>query len=282
MKIIQTARQLDDFIMICRQSELKIGFVPTMGALHKGHITLVEQSIKENDITICSIFVNPTQFNDPEDFKKYPNTFEEDAKMLREINCSAIFFPAVKEMYPQKDERIFDFDGLDNTMEGKFRPGHFNGVAQIVSKLFEMVRPNNTYFGEKDFQQLAIVKKINEKYLSLLNINVVACPTLRESNGLAISSRNKLLSDKSKDEAGIIYNCLNIAKYLYKYLTVNDLKKYIIDIISLNPNIKLEYFEIVDSNNLQIIENYQNIKNARACIALVIEKVRLIDNIEIF
>jgi len=281
MEIYKTISEIKEALNLLKSKGLKIGFVPTMGALHIGHISLIKKSFETNEITVCSIFVNPTQFNNPEDLKKYPRTLEQDIKQLEAINCSILFLPDEQEMYPEKDNRIFDFDGIDSIMEGKFRPGHFNGVAQIVSKLFEIVRPNKAYFGIKDFQQLAIVNILNEKYLKHLKIQIVACEIIRELDGLAMSSRNVRLNSVERQNAAKISYILFRAKLYTDNMNIEELKIWVANEISKVPDLKLEYFEIVNSETHEIIENWLDAYNYRACIAVNVGQVRLIDNIKI-
>ncbi|MFW5872373.1 MAG: pantoate--beta-alanine ligase, partial [bacterium] len=212
MQVIYKRKEIKDLLKNLKK-EKSIGFVPTMGALHEGHISLLSRSVKENDFNVVSIFVNPTQFNDKEDLKNYPRELEADLQKLKKAGCDLVFVPGEMEIYPEQDNRFFDLEGLDENMEGKSRKGHFNGVAQVVTKLFDIVMPTNAYFGEKDFQQLAIIRFLTKK----LNypINIIGCPTLREKNGLAMSSRNQLLSADQKREAG------NISKTLFKSIELS-------------------------------------------------------------
>ncbi len=277
MKIIYTISDLQTELSVLRTKGNKIGLVPTMGALHAGHASLVEQSIKDNDITVVSIFVNPTQFNDPTDLDKYPRTLEADYELLEEIGTSIIFVPSVAEMYPEQDTRIFSFYPLDTVMEGKYRPGHFNGVAQIVSKLFDAVEPDKAYFGEKDFQQLAIiremVKQLNYK------VQIIGCPIVREVDGLALSSRNARLSEKERKIA------LKISQTLFKstnFATSHSVKEtceFVEKQIAEETGLALEYFEIVNADTLQKINNWNNVSSAVGCITVFCGEVRLIDNI---
>lgn len=275
MNIYKTILELKSEIDVHKRLGKTIGFVPTMGCLHDGHISLVNQSIKENDITAVSIFVNPTQFNNPEDLNNYPRTIDADIEKLNNVKCDIIFIPTVKEMYPEEDKRVFDFGNLDKVMEGKYRLNHFNGVGQIVSRLFDVVNPDKAYFGEKDFQQLAIIKNM-VKQLNL-SVKIVPCAIIREPNGLAMSSRNERLTPKQREDASIIYNTLNLAATLAKEESVEDLKNWIIDTI--NSVGEVEYFEIVDSDNLSPINKWSDSDNIIGCIAVYFEKIRLIDNI---
>lgn len=262
-----------------REENKSVGFVPTMGALHSGHLSLVKQCLKDNDICVVSIFVNPTQFNNSDDLEKYPRTLEKDTELLKSISDDIIIFaPSVKEIYPEPDTRQFDFGRLDKVMEGKFRQGHFNGVAQVVSRLFDIVKPDKAYFGEKDFQQLAIVKAL-VKQLNL-DIQIMPMPIVREDNGLALSSRNQRLTDQQKNIA------VNISKTLFK--STEEIHKYSVAetlnnvIASINSfeELDVEYFEIVDGNTLQPISDWNQSDYIVGCITVFCGDVRLIDNIK--
>ena len=277
MIIIRNIKELHKVLFREKKLKKTVGFVPTMGALHAGHLSLIEFASTENDIEVVSIFVNPTQFNSKEDLKKYPRDEERDLEKLKNINCDIVFIPEVEEMYPEDDNRIFDFQGLDKIMEGKYRNGHFNGVAQIVSTLFEIVNPNKAYFGKKDFQQVAIIKYLNENYLKDLNIEVVACDIIREEDGLAMSSRNMLLNKEQRSEASLIsktmfFYCSNYEKY-----SVAGLKSKIISEINSNIHLEVEYFDIVDSKSLKSVQDIIPGKTT-ACIAVYAGIIRLIDN----
>lgn len=256
----------------------KVGLVPTMGALHEGHISLIKKARSENDIVVCSIFVNPTQFNDPNDLAKYPRTIERDIELLKSAKCDILFAPSVEEIYPEKDTRVFDFGGLDKVMEGVYRPGHFNGVAQIVSKLFYIVKPHNAYFGKKDFQQLVIIKYITKKLN--LPVNIVACETMRESDGLAMSSRNALLNKEEREDAILLSKALFFVKDNATQYSVAELKQKVNEILSISALIKQEYFEIVDTETLLSVNKIVPGKTV-ACIAAFVGNVRLIDNISL-
>jgi pantoate--beta-alanine ligase len=273
-----TIAQLQKILSNFKKSGKSIGFVPTMGALHAGHISLIEKAKSENDLVVCSIFVNPTQFNDPKDLLKYPRTPEHDKQLLLKAGCDILFSPAVDEMYPEKDNRVFDFGGLDKVMEGIHRPGHFNGVAQIVSKLFDAVKPNKAYFGKKDFQQLVIIKHIT-KQLNL-PIEIIACETVRENDGLAMSSRNILLNNNERTQAIQLYKALSFVKQNASVLSVNELKEKVNEMLSDFNLIKTEYFEIVDADTLQTVNKIVPGKTV-ACIAAFVGNVRLIDNISL-
>ena len=256
-----------------------VGFVPTMGALHKGHISLVEQCKNECDYTIASIFVNPTQFNDKNDYNRYPRVPEHDTKMLEQAQCDLVFMPTEQEVYPETDTRIFDFSPLDKVMEGVFRPGHFNGVAQVVSRLFELVKPNKAFFGQKDFQQLAIIRRLicQRAY----PITIVGCGIVRENDGLAMSSRNALLNPQQRQAAPIIYQALLKAQKQAKELTISQIKQYVAEQININDELETEYAEVVDAVNLQPINNWDTASSAQLCVAVQVGKIRLIDNISL-
>lgn len=273
-----TIAQLQEIILNHKKSGKTIGFVPTMGALHAGHISLIEKARAENNIVVCSIFVNPTQFNDPNDLIKYPRTPELDKQLLINAGCDILFSPAVDEMYPVKDERVFDFGGLDKVMEGAHRPGHFNGVAQIVSKLFNAVKPDKAYFGKKDFQQLAIIKYIT-KQLNL-PIQIIPCETMREPDGLAMSSRNIRLNSEERKQALQLSKALFFVKENASVLSVKELKEKVNEMLSGYDLIKTDYFEIADSETLQPVDTVISDKTV-ACIAAFVGKVRLIDNISL-
>ncbi|MEG2150238.1 MAG: pantoate--beta-alanine ligase [Bacteroidaceae bacterium] len=278
MKLVHTISDLQAELSVLKAQGKKIGLVPTMGALHNGHASLVKRSVKENDITVVSVFVNPTQFNDKTDLIKYPRTLEADSKLLEEAGASFVFAPSVEEMYPQEDTRIFSFAPLDTVMEGAFRPGHFNGVAQIVSKLFDAVKPHRAYFGEKDFQQLAIIREM-VKQLGF-NIEIVGCPIVREEDGLALSSRNARLT---ADERKI---ALKISQTLFKSRTfaathsIKETQQWVETEIEKEPGLRLEYFEIVDGNTLQTVEKWEDTSYVVGCITVFCGSVRLIDNIK--
>jgi len=257
-----------------------IGIVPTMGALHKGHLSLIRESKKENDITVCSIFVNPEQFNNPDDLKNYPRDTDIDLDLLKQENCDIVFHPSVDEMYPVSPTDKFDFGSLDQTMEGVFRPGHFNGVATVVKRLFDIVKPTRAYFGMKDYQQLVIIHKMT-KYLNL-QTEIIPCKTVREKNGLAMSSRNQLLSEVEKKQAEILYKTLKLVKIRSGFATIREIKTKIEKQFHKVKNIELEYFEIVDMYSLKPLTTWAGRTHVIACIAAYVGKVRLIDNIVIF
>jgi pantoate--beta-alanine ligase len=256
----------------------KIGFVPTMGALHRGHLSLIERAKKENDLVVASIFVNPTQFDKEEDLLKYPKTLESDKQLLNSVGCDVIFAPAVQEMYPEKiASQKFNFAGLDEVMEGKFRLGHFDGVGTVVKRLFDIVKPDNAYFGEKDYQQLMIVKKMVET--EKIPVKIVGCRISREPDGLAMSSRNKRLTEVQRLEAPLIYKSLQKAKAMFPDNDLEKIKEMVSDKFFGNEILKLEYFEIADATTLQTADKKTEDKKFRGFIAVFADTIRLIDNI---
>ena len=279
MEKFYTIKSLQAKISSLKKQGKTIGFVPTMGALHKGHISLIDYSTKDNDITVASIFVNPTQFNNPEDLKKYPRTIEKDIEKLEWAKTNILFAPTEQEMYPEKDTRKFDFGNLETVMEGKHRPGHFNGVAQIVSKLFEAVKPNKAYFGQKDFQQYVVIKQLAKKHQQHLNIEIISCPIIREPDGLAMSSRNVRLNPEQRKNATLISQSLFQAKQIRNEKEISELKKCIAKQINENEHLKVEYFDIVDAQNLETIKNWDETNTKVGCIAVFCGDIRLIDNI---
>lgn len=258
-----------------------IGFVPTMGALHQGHLSLLEESLKNNSITIISIFVNPTQFNNVEDLKKYPRTLEDDVEKIKSIsNKILVYAPTVEDIYQGSTvSQHYNFDGLENQMEGKFRPGHFDGVGTVVKRLFEIVKPTNAYFGEKDFQQLQIVKKLVEK--EHLKVTIVGCPIFREPNGLAMSSRNERLTSEQKEKAAVIFKTINEAKKLFGTKSAKEVIEFVEKTFKNNPLFELEYFEIADEASLLSCKRKSKNKKYRAFIAVFVNKIRLIDTISL-
>lgn len=277
MEIIRLVAETKAKISKFKEEGKSVGFVPTMGALHQGHLSLTEQSVKNNDITIVSIFVNPTQFNNPNDLKTYPRCIEDDLEKLSKYNPDIIFIPEVEEIYPEPDTRVFNFGQLDTVMEGKNRPGHFNGVAQVVSKLFDIVTPDNSYFGQKDFQQVAVIKQMVKDLK--LSVNIVPCPIIREKDGLAMSSRNMLLSEEQRKNASKISETLFKARNLAAELNVTQLKNWVVEEINKNPYLSVEYFEIVDDTTLAQINNWDEDNVKVGCITVQVGKIRLIDNI---
>ena len=277
MQIITSLPELKSTLQVFRNQKDKMGLVPTMGALHAGHISLIKQSLQENTRTVISIFVNPTQFNDKNDLRNYPRNLEADLALLKPHPIDIVFFPSDAEMYPEPDTRVFDFGNLDKVMEGKNRPGHFNGVAQIVSKLFRAVEPDRAYFGEKDFQQLTI---INQLVVQLrLNITIVPCPIIRETDGLALSSRNALLNEDQRKRALRISQTLFESKIRQKSTPVDVLKNWVIATINQDSQLRVEYFEIVEDVNLQAVKSWDEPTSKVGCITVKVGNVRLIDNI---
>ena len=280
MKIINTVNELKFVLNNYRAENKAIGLVPTMGALHEGHISLVQRSVEENDVTVVSIFVNPTQFNDKKDLEKYPRTLDADCALLEANNTTIVFAPTVQEVYPEPDTRTFSYPPTDTVMEGAFRPGHFNGVCQIVSKLFMYVEPDKAYFGEKDFQQIAVIKAmVNDLKFPL---QICPCPIVREKDGLALSSRNTLLSDEER------YIALNISRTLFASLdyakshTLEETKTWVINSIDAIEGLRVEYYEIVDGNTLASLNEWTDSDYIVGCITVFCGSipVRLIDNIK--
>ena len=277
MKLYTTIIALQNALKEEHSKGLSIGFVPTMGALHNGHLSLVEKAGSMCDIVVVSIFVNPTQFNDKNDLANYPRTLESDMKLLSTVRCDYIFSPSVEEVYPVPDTRKFDFGALETVMEGEFRPGHFNGVAQVVSRLFAIVLPDMAFFGRKDFQQMAVIKAL----VSQMNlpIGIVPCEIVRETDGLAMSSRNKLLLPEFRNCAPLIYKTLKEAKELARTTSVDEVKKYVVRQINSIQLLKVEYLQIVDDTTLMPIESWSESGTKVGCIAVYAGNVRLIDNI---
>ena len=280
MQVIQTIAQLKEVLQAERAKGKVIGLVPTMGALHDGHASLVKRSVAENDITVVSIFLNPTQFNDPKDLERYPRTFESDCNILQECGAQIVFAPSVSEVYPEPDTRHFSYPPTDSVMEGAKRPGHFNGVVQVVSRLFELVQPTRAYFGEKDFQQLAIIRYMVERSAlahQFKDIQIIGCPIVREQSGLAMSSRNERLSDEEKQIAVAISETLINSMKWAKTDTVATVQQRVIDTINAVDGLEVEYYAIVDRSTLQPTENWEN---AVGCVTVFCGPVRLIDNIQ--
>lgn len=285
MQIVSTKRELQDLVKACKTEGKTIGLVPTMGALHQGHASLVKRAVEDNDICVVSVFVNPTQFNNKEDLAKYPRNIERDAELLSSIGAHYVFAPTPEEMYSEEEMNStfnFDFAGLDRVMEGKMRPGHFNGVVQVVSKLFYLTQPDKAYFGEKDFQQLAIIHHMVERSLmagTFGNLQIIDCPIVREESGLALSSRNERLSAEEKETA------LAISKTLFESLkwakiegaTVQAVQQRVIETINAVPGLEVEYYEIVDQTTLLTTDTFNH---AIGCVTVYCGPVRLIDNIK--
>lgn len=278
MKVIHTIKDLQAELSVLKAQGKKVGVVPTMGALHAGHASLVKRSVNENEVTVVSVFVNPTQFNDKNDLVKYPRTLDADCKLLEACGATYAFAPSVEEMYPEPDTRQFSYAPLDTVMEGAFRPGHFNGVCQIVSKLFEAVKPHRAYFGEKDFQQLAIIREMVRQMQ--FDLEIVGCPIVREEDGLALSSRNARLSAEERENALKISQTLFKSRTFAATHTVSETLKFVEDAIAAVPGLRLEYFEIVDGNTLQKVDNWNQTSYVVGCITVFCGDVRLIDNIK--
>ncbi len=283
MQIITTKQELQRQVEACKQEGKTIGLVPTMGALHEGHASLVRRAVNENDICVVSVFVNPTQFNNKEDLALYPRDLERDAKLLSSIGAHYVFAPSPEEMYTAEEMNqtfSFDFGGLDKVMEGKMRPGHFNGVVQVVSRLFYLVQPDRAYFGEKDFQQLAIIRFMVERSTlagTFGNLQIVGCPIVRESTGLALSSRNERLSEAEKQTALAISHTLMESLEWAKTGSVREVEKRVTDTINAVEGLEVEYYEIVDKTTLLPTDTFHN---AIGCVTVYCGKVRLIDNIQ--
>lgn len=277
MKIVRTEIELKEAIAKLKEMG-SVGFVPTMGALHQGHISLIERSNSECSSTVVSLFVNPTQFNDKNDLKNYPRTEEADCKMLSDAGCNLVFIPTVDVIYPEPDNRVFNFGTLESVMEGASRPGHFNGVGQVVSRLFDMVTPDKAFFGEKDFQQLAIIRKMTSDMD--YNIEIVGCPIYRGEDGLALSSRNALLTEAHREAAPQIYQALSGGVGKKGTMSVSDLKEWVKEQIDSCPYLETEYFTIADSATLADITSWDDAASLRGCVAVRAGEIRLIDNID--
>ena len=278
MELIQTIRELRAKLDALRGEGKTIGLVPTMGALHAGHASLVKRAVAENDVVVVSDFVNPTQFNDKDDLAKYPRTLDADCRLLESCGAAFVFAPSVEEIYPEPDTRTFSYAPLDTVMEGKYRPGHFNGVCQIVSKLFLIVEPTRAYFGEKDFQQLAIIREMVRRYP--FDLQIVGCPIVREADGLALSSRNARLSGEQRKQALQISKALFASVDYAKFHTLAETKAFVEKTIADAEGLRLEYFEIVDGNTLQTVGEWEESKYVVGCITVFCGEVRLIDNIK--
>lgn len=277
MIVVETVDKLRAFLAAARAEGKSIGLVPTMGALHEGHASLVKRSVEENDVTVVSVFVNPTQFNDKGDLERYPRTLDADCVLLSSLGANYVFAPSVEEVYPEPDTRVFDFAPLDKVMEGVYRPGHFNGVAQIVSKLFMYVEPDRAYFGEKDFQQLAIIREMVRQLG--FKLQVVGCPIVREKDGLALSSRNTLLTPEQRIMALAISKTLFASLDYAKLHTLTETKQMVEQAIAGTEGLELEYYEVVDGNTLQPVASWDDTDYIVGCITVYCGKVRLIDNI---
>ncbi len=277
MEIIRTVSGLRDRIAEARSKGLTIGLVPTMGALHAGHMSLIDRARRENDVVVVSVFVNPTQFNNPDDLRTYPRTEEADCALLGEAGVDLAFIPAVEEIYPEPDTRIFPLGPVAEVMEGAMRPGHFNGVAQIVSKLFALTEPTRAYFGEKDFQQIAVIRRMAE--LEGFDLEIVACPICREADGLALSSRNVRLTPEQREIAPAIARTLMSSTEWAADHTLEQTRRYVVDTVNSFPHMQVEYFEIVDPLTMQPLSEWPAAGDAVGCITVYCGDVRLIDNI---
>lgn len=277
MKVLRTVGELRSAMDAARNAGQTIGLVPTMGALHAGHMSLVDTARHQNDIVVASVFVNPTQFNNPNDLSTYPRTEEADCALLDEHGADYAFIPSVEEMYPEPDTRVFDLGEVAAVMEGAMRPGHFNGVAQVVSKLFDMVRPTRAYFGEKDFQQIAVIRKMVQ--LEGFDLEIVACPIKREADGLALSSRNVRLTPEGRKQAPAIHRILEQSLSLAATKSPNELKRWVKEQIDAVPGLETEYYEIADALTLQPVQNWDSPNGTVGCVTVYCGDVRLIDNI---
>ena len=279
MKVVHTIHDLHELLQEARREGKTIGLVPTMGALHEGHASLVRRSVKENNTTVVSIFLNPTQFNDKTDLAKYPRTLDADCRLLEECGASIAFAPSVEEIYPEPDTRRFSYPPTDTVMEGAFRPGHFNGVCQIVSKLFAMTEPDRAYFGEKDFQQIAVIRRMVEDLG--FGLEIVPCPVVREESGLAMSSRNTLLTPEEREIASHIYHTLAASRDWMSDLSVEELRDEVIDQINAVPELQVQYYNIVDGKSLANVLSWDESDDIVGCITVFCgsQPIRLIDHI---
>ena len=277
MNIYKTAEELRSFVTEERKQGHCIAFVPTMGALHEGHLSLVRRALKENDCCIVSVFVNPTQFNNPRDLETYPRTLDADSHLLASIGTTALFAPEVETIYPEPDTRVFHVGAVAEVMEGKYRPGHFNGVMQVVSRLFDLVQPDCAYFGEKDFQQIAVLRAMAREIKS--PVEIIACPIVREEDGLARSSRNTLLTEEGRAQAPNIYRILSESRTWSKELSPKAVIERTTQLLDAIPTLRVEYFEIVDADTLQPITRWEDSPKPHGCITVYCGEVRLIDNI---
>ncbi len=276
MKIFNKITDTKRFVRDAKDKGLSVGFVPTMGALHKGHLSLMEKAKAENDILAVSVFVNPLQFNNPEDLEKYPRDFEKDRKLLEETGCDLLFYPDAEEMYPEPVSTQYDFGDLEKVMEGPMRPGHFNGVAIVVKKLFEIIEPDRAYFGEKDFQQLAIIQKLVK--MENLPVTIVPCPIVREGDGLAMSSRNERLTAGQRQMAPFIHQTLKEAVKKSRFMTPDEIRFFVKNRFKDQPEFKLEYFELSDDKELQPVSTWNDASGIIGFVACWLGNVRLIDN----
>lgn len=280
MKIFSKKKDLKDCLLAHRSGNKTVGFVPTMGALHSGHLSLIKEAQQKNDIVVVSLFVNPTQFDSAEDLKKYPKTIKNDIELLDSVSCDILFTPSVEEIYENNiSSENFNFDGLEHQMEGKFRKGHFNGVGTVVKTLFKIVAPHKAYFGQKDFQQLQIIKKMVEKHS--LKVEVKGCPIFRQPDGLAMSSRNVRLSKKQKAAAPFVYKVLQEVRIKFNTQSVLEITQWVEGQFKNHPTLQLEYFTVADEKSLESIETKEGFKKYRAFIAVFADEIRLIDNLQL-
>ena len=281
MEIVNTVASLKARIEAYKQEKKSIGLVPTMGALHKGHASLVSRSVSENDVTVVSVFVNPTQFNDKNDLANYPRTLDADCQLLRQLGATLVFAPTPEEIYPEPDTRQFSYPPTDTVMEGTYRPGHFNGVCQIVSKLFMYAQPDKAYFGEKDFQQIAVIKRMAND-LTFEGLTIVPCPIVREADGLAMSSRNTLLTASERMIAPAIYQNLQASVDYAKTHTVAETQQWTIDQINAVDGLEVQYYEIVNADTLESVIDWNEASHIQGCITVFCghTPIRLIDNIK--
>ena len=280
MNIFKTKKEIKSYLTAQNQQNKTIGFIPTMGALHKGHLSLIQEAKKKNDLVVVSIFINPTQFNNTSDFAKYPKTIENDTQLLNRVFCDVLFLPSAEEIYNNNiASEKFDFEGLEDQMEGKFRQGHFDGVATVVKAFFEIINPDIAYFGQKDFQQLQIIKKMVKKYH--LNTKIKGCPIFREADGLAMSSRNVRLSKEHRTAAPFIYKTLKEVRDKFNVKNATKATEWVENEFKKNTFLELEYFTIADEKTLESAESNESDKKYRAFIAVFAGEIRLIDNIQI-
>lgn len=279
MLIFTKITEIQAFLAALKNEQKTVGFVPTMGALHTGHVSLIQQSKKHCDVTVCSIFVNPTQFNDRKDLDRYPRMPEKDIQLLKDATCDVLFMPSEDEMYPKQEKEVFDFGYLDAILEGKYRPGHFSGVAQVVKRFFEIANPSKAFFGSKDYQQVMIVKALVKQMNS--GIEIIACPILRESDGLAMSSRNALLNEEERKVAALIPKLMQEAKKQVKTHGVDAASIFVEKEISLNPLMKLDYYAVCNANDLALVTSILPNTPLVSLIAVFVGKIRLIDNLQI-
>lgn len=277
MEILNTVAEVREFVSRCKSEHKSVGYVPTMGALHDGHMSLVRQALNTCDVCIATVFVNPTQFNDPKDLETYPRTFEADAEKLKAAGTHAVFYPTVQEVYPTRDERIFNVGAVAEVMEGAYRPGHFNGVMQVVSRFFDIIKPDKAFFGEKDFQQIAVIRAMVRDLG--LSVQILACPIVREADGLALSSRNVRLTPENRSRAPQIHRVLMESVSMMDTQTPEQVKAWVIAQLDAVPEMRVEYYEIVDGISLQSVRKWSDSPHVVGCITVYCGDVRLIDNI---